>query len=90
MPHSVYFNDLAYVEPLILRNVTPAGPVIGKYADTPVREIVRDEWGRSYRYAGVTAPNNGSYDPTKLQDGEFVLPPGIIYRMLDTQSGTAG
>jgi hypothetical protein len=89
MPHSVYFNGRAYAEPHILRNVTPAGPVIGKYADTPVREIVRDEWGRSYRYAGVTVQNRGSFDPTMLRDGEFILPPGIIYRMLDTQRRAA-
>lgn len=87
MPHSVHFSGLDYIEPLILRNVMPAGPVIGKYADTPVRETVRDEWGRSYRYAGITAAKrNGTYDPNVLQDGEFVLPPGIIYRMLDTRS----
>lgn len=83
MPHSVYFGGQLYIEPHILRNVTAAGPVIAKYGDTLVREIVRDEWGRAYRYAGVTAQNKGAFDPAALRDGEFVLPPGIIYRMLD-------
>jgi hypothetical protein len=90
MPHSVVFDrQAALAEARMLHNVKPLGPVIGLYADAPIHEHIRDDAGRKYGYAGVACQTRrGQYDCTQLATGEFVVPPGIIYREVDT--GDAG
>lgn len=90
MPHSVVFDrQTALAEARILRNVKPLGPVIGLYADAPIHEHIRDDAGRKYGYAGVACQTRrGQYDCAQLATGEVLVPPGIIYREVDT--GDAG
>jgi hypothetical protein len=60
----------------------PEGPMVGVFADSPISESVLDCFGRSYIYAGA-APRrqNGRYDIAALKRGEFILAPGLVYRM---------
>jgi hypothetical protein len=78
-------NFRAYSSPqqefFILRQTTPVGPEIGTFAGIPFHAEIQDEWGRIYRYAG-TSPRKGPDYIVKLREREFILPPGIIYRML--------
>jgi hypothetical protein len=70
------------IEYVLLRHVTPAGPTMGYLGDHAIRARVIDEHGRRFAYAGV-APRrwNGSLDRDALTPGEFILPPGLVYRI---------
>lgn len=84
MPHSVYEERRPFTAFRVMLSAKPAGPVIGRFADQAFHELIRDEWDRVYAYAGITScTRDGQYDCTHLGEGEFVLPPGIIYRMID-------
>jgi hypothetical protein len=66
----------------ILREVNSHGSVIGYFNNVPICARVSDRWNRQYSYAGITAPNTtGGYDRKQLRPCEFILKPGIIYRM---------
>lgn len=69
------------LEYAILHNTTPDGPVIGRLDEREFSEFVLDEFGRRFAFSGV-APrlSNGQYDDAALQDGEFIVPPGLIYK----------
>jgi hypothetical protein len=45
-----------------------------------------DEYGRYFVYVGL-APRkwNGQYDGNALGPGEFIVPPGLVYRYEDTK-----
>jgi hypothetical protein len=66
----------------MLYDVTPMGPTLGVYGDLAISEAVIDRFGRRFIYAGV-APRclNGQLDVGALRRGEFVLRPGLVYRM---------
>jgi hypothetical protein len=70
-----------FIEYSILYNARPAGPTIGKLDGNAFSEFVADEFGRIFVYRGV-APrlSNGQFDDAALNDGEFIVPPGLIYR----------
>jgi hypothetical protein len=78
----------SYQEFFILRNMKPVGPEIGRLGDIPLHEAVEDEWGRTYRYVGI-ASRVGSKYAVNLGEREFILPPGVVYRMLE-QPGRDG
>jgi hypothetical protein len=61
----------------------PAGPAIGVYAERPFSASVADSFGRRFAYAGV-APrrSNGQYDLGALRAGEFIMEPGLLYRIV--------
>ena len=82
MPCDLRVHDRSYQEFFILRNMRPVGPQIGIFGDVPLHEAVRDEWGRIYRYVGVCSVADRTCTG-KLGEREFILPPGIIYRMLE-------
>ena len=69
----------------------PEGPVVGVFADLPISESILDCFGRSYIYAGA-APRrrDGRYDIDVLKPGEFILEPGLVYRLGETKSRSAG
>lgn len=71
-------RDLDYS---ILLNTEPEGPVIGRLDGRDFSEFVRDEYGRLFVYSGV-APRriDGQFDQDALKTGEFIVPPGLIYR----------
>jgi hypothetical protein len=54
---------------------------MGSYAGHALREAVVDG-GQRYIYSGI-APrcHDGSIDVDALAPGEFVVPPGLIYRL---------
>jgi len=60
----------------------PEGPTVGVYADRPFSESVADYFGRRFTYAGV-APRlrSGQYDLAALRTGEFIVEPGLLYRI---------
>lgn len=75
------FNSDRPIEYSILHGVTPAGRSVGTYAGQDIPETIVDEFGRHFAYVGV-APRkwNGHYDGNALAPGEFIVPPGLVYR----------
>ena len=69
----------------------PEGPILGVFADLPISESITDCFGRSYIYAGA-APRrrDGRYDIDVLKPGEFLLEPGLVYRLGERKSKSAG
>jgi hypothetical protein len=65
----------------MLHNTQSEGPIIGRLDDLEFSEFVVDEFGRLFSYSGV-APrlSDGRFDNAALQDGEFILRPGLIYK----------
>lgn len=59
-----------------------AGPTIGYLSGAPITEIVIDLFGRRFAFAGI-APRkrDGRYDTDSFRAGEFVVEPGLLYRM---------
>jgi hypothetical protein len=86
------------IEYSILRDVTQEGCSMGSYNGQDISESVIDEFGRRFAYVGL-APRkwNGDYDGNALGPGEFIVPPGLVYRYLsagpswwEALFGTAG
>ncbi|MBS0252421.1 MAG: hypothetical protein JSR78_15290 [Proteobacteria bacterium] len=76
----VHFH--AVDECLILHGVTAQGPVIGYYLGREIHDRVEDRWRRVYIYVGVIERQRlGRYDPARLGPFEFILEPGLVYRM---------
>jgi hypothetical protein len=75
------------IEYSLLHNVKPIGPSMGFYADREIPESVLDELGRRFVYARV-APRkwNGVFDVEALAAGEFIVPPGLIYRRVSAKT----
>src|SRR6185437_7817969 len=81
MPCDFRMYGPEYPEYFVLRNMTPVGPEVGRLGDVALHEMLEDQWGRSYQYVGV-CPSAGQAWGNRLDKGEFILPPGIVYRML--------
>ncbi len=62
----------------------PAGSAIGRLAETTISETMTDLFGRRFTYVGL-APrrHNGRYDLDSLRPGEFIVEPGLLYRLDD-------
>lgn len=60
-----------------------AGPVLGTYRGQPIVETLIDHKGRRFTYDGL-APRrrNGDLDVAALGAGEWVLEPGLVYRLM--------
>src|SRR5271169_4519880 len=59
-----------------------AGPVIGVYRGLPFAEQVVDQFGRRFAYVGVACRRrDGQFDLASLRPGEFIVEPGLAYRM---------
>ena len=67
----------------VLHDAKPAGPSIGLYAGRDIPSSVIDDQGRRLTYAGI-APRrlNGDFDTEALGEGEFILQPGMVYRLV--------
>jgi hypothetical protein len=71
-----------YLEYFLLRNVIAEGPVVGQYEGQDIRKSIVDEWGRRYSFVGIVAfRGDGQYDVDGLKTGEFILAPGLVYRL---------
>jgi hypothetical protein len=79
---AVAYNPAQRVEYSILRNVKPTGPSLGFYKGREIPESIVDDLGRHLVYAGI-APRkwDGQLDGDALAPGEFIVRPGLIYRM---------
>ena len=81
MPCDFRVYGQTYREYFVLRNMKPVGPEIGRLGDAVLHEVLEDQWGRHYRYVGVCPSARGAW-ADRLNPGEFILPPGVVYRML--------
>ena len=72
-------NDACYRKVVDPQHV---GPVIGYIADSPISETIVDRFGRAFDYVGA-APRtpDGAYDVESLQLGDFIVEPGLLYRL---------
>ncbi len=70
------------LEYFMLHDAKPTGQSVGIYANREIPESVVDDFGRRYVFAGL-APRrqNGDFDVDALRTGEFILKPGLVYRM---------
>jgi hypothetical protein len=70
------------IEYSMLFNAKPSGISVGYYLDRPISEAVIDEFGRRFVFAGI-APRrfDGQFDTDALRPGEFIVEPGLIYRL---------
>lgn len=74
------------IEYFILAKLQSAGSIVGHLAGNPIREIVVDEDGRHYRFAGVMPrAHDGRFAVEILRPGEWIVQPGLIYT-LDEQA----
>jgi hypothetical protein len=66
------------------------GALIGYFAGEPISEGVVDTFGRHFSYVGLACRGrDGRIDVTQLKVGEFVAGPGLIYRLVTSNSGAA-
>jgi hypothetical protein len=72
-----------------LLDADPTGSIIGSYDGVPIAEEVMDECCRRFGYVGA-APRrtDGSYDLASLRLGEFVIGPGLLYRLKGMKGGS--
>jgi len=69
-------------EYFVLANLQAAGSVVGHLAGEPIRDAVIDEGGRRYRFAGVMPRTaTGRFAVEALRPGEWIVQPGLIYRL---------
>lgn len=55
------------------------GPIIGSYADKPIFDYVVVE-GKVLHFFGLAlCRSDGTIDVDHLNEGEFVVPPGLLY-----------
>jgi hypothetical protein len=56
--------------------------VIGEIAGVPIPEAVVDLFGRRFTYVGLASrKRNGTYDLEAVRPREFIVEPGLLYRM---------
>lgn len=66
----------------VLTDVEPRGRMLGYFMDRPIHEAVVDEFGRRFVYSGLASRRpDGQFDCAALGPGEFILEPGLIYRI---------
>jgi hypothetical protein len=64
----------------------PTGPTIGVFGGRPIAERVVDHFGRWFTYAGVARKlRDGQFEVASLKPGEFIVEPGLIYRLEQVQ-----
>jgi hypothetical protein len=75
-------NRVRHLEYFLLHDAKPTGPSVGIYANRDIPASVVDDFGRRYLFSGI-APRqgNGQFDLDALRAGEFILKPGLVYRM---------
>jgi hypothetical protein len=60
----------------------PTGPTIGFFGGFPIAERVVDQFGRWFTYVGVACRRrSGQFEVASLEPGEFIVEPGLIYRL---------
>ena len=80
------YGQIRKLEYSILHDVAPAGPSIGSYSGQPIHESIIDMFGRRFVFVGVASRlSNGRFNAGALGTGEFILRPGLIYRMVSVK-----
>jgi hypothetical protein len=71
---------------LVVADPRSEGPILGKYGENNIAATVVDCFGRRYDYVGVaTRRPSGRYDADALQPGEWIVEPGLVYRLNTTK-----
>lgn len=66
------------------------GAVIGYFAGQPISEGVVDAFGRRFSYVGLASRRrDGQFDVAQLKAGEFIAEPGLVYRLITSNSRNA-
>lgn len=74
------------MEYYVLDRVRCEGTLLGYLGGFPIRAAAVDDWGRRYAFVGVASFRaDGQYDLRCVKPGEFIVPPGLIYRLQDRQ-----
>ena len=70
-----------------LHGAKPDGTIVARYRDQEVSDVVIDENGHRYVFAGL-APRklDGSYDLKGLKAGEVILEPGLVYQLIPVKT----
>jgi hypothetical protein len=70
------------IEYSMIHSARSAGPAIGTYAGEEIYESIVDEFGRLFYFTGI-APRrlDGGFAAEALKPGEFILQPGLVYRL---------
>ncbi|MDY0883501.1 hypothetical protein ACFPL7_11120 [Dongia soli] len=84
----IYRNIEPPAEYYMLVGAQPEGNVVCFFREKPVTDVVRDERGYRYIFAGL-APrkDDGSYDVRNMRDGEVIVEPGLIYQLIPVKRG---
>jgi hypothetical protein len=82
VPYISKVSDARALEFFMLHDARADGPVLGYFADREIAEAVTDHFGTRYIYAGLAPKRrDGRFDVDALRPGEFILAPGLIYRV---------
>jgi len=66
------------------------GAVIGYFAGETINECVVDTFGRRFSFVGLASRRrDGRFDVAQLQAGEFIAEPGLVYRLITSNSISA-
>lgn len=66
----------------LVYDATGVGPKIGEYAGVPIYESIVDGYGQHYSFVGAASRYaDGTLNAEVLKLGEFILRPGLIYRL---------
>jgi len=86
MPGFIAAKHAQTVDYFILRDVTPYGRAIGVFSGIPISEAIVDAYGRHYIFSGIASRTwSGKFNVECLGSGEFILPPGLVYRLVRKQ-----
>lgn len=63
------------------------GPIIGYFAGKPISERIVDIFGRCFAYVGLACRRrDGQFDADQLKVGEFIADPGLVYRVISSDT----
>jgi hypothetical protein len=80
-------NQHQPIEYYLLDRVRCEGALLGYLGGEPIRAAAVDDWGRRYEFAGVVSFRaDGQYDLRCVKPGEFIVEPGLIYRLQERPS----
>lgn len=69
------------VDYFVVQGAKPVGPILGRFGEHDISEIIVDNLGYHYRFVGA-APRtwDGKLDTASLEPGQFILMPGLVYQ----------
>ena len=71
---------------LVVVDPRPEGPILGVFGEHKIASTVVDRFGRRYDYVGIaTRLWMGRCDADALKSGEWLVEPGLVYRLQGTE-----